>query len=405
MRLAARDSDGKKAAEAWTLALLFGLYLALTVYAERTAQQTTQKAAPSSFNAKASGLKAYYLLLQQQGFAVDRLRAPWQRIGAGDSLLIVAEPTDPKRPVLPEEETALRKWIEAGGSLLYFASEPPRDFDRNDLLLGDLAVTSGAGEPQTAAPEKAASPCLQSVSSVAYESPVRLKTAKKAQYATLLKDDDGALLMEKTVGKGRVLVAALGDIAGNAAIRKADNAVLLVNIASELGGEGVIEFDEYHHGVGFEAAKGETGGVWSVVQAPLRLAIYAGVVLCAALLYNNNRMFGRLREAPPVIPRSSADYVGSAGTLLRRAGAADLAVTMIYERFMRELNQILDLPPEADLSQTVQEAQRKFSVDGPQLRQTLTRCEAAKQGERLRETEMLALARQLESYRRLCQLV
>ena len=211
--------------------------------------------------------------------------------------------------------------------------------------------------------------------------------------------------MEKLVGQGHIVVASLGDIAGNAEIRREDNAVLLVNFAFALGGEGVIQFDEYHHGVGFEVAKGETGGVWSVVPGPLRLAIYAGLLLCAALLYNNNRMFGRLRPAPRLVPRSSADYVGSAGTLLHRAGASDLAVAMLYERFVRDLNKILDLAPESDLNKTVSEAERKFSVNGPQLQQTFMRCEAAKQGERLRESEMLALARQIESYRRVCQLV
>ena len=405
MRLAKMEIAGKKSAEAWTLALLFGLYLALTIYAERTAQQTTQKSTPSSFNAKSSGLKAYFLLLEQQGFRVDRLRAPWQRVGAGDSLLIVAEPTDPKRPVLPEEEAALKKWIAAGGSLLYFAAEPPRDFDRSNVLLGGLTISAGGSDAQTVAPEKSNSPYLENVKSVQYESAVRLKAAKKAGYEVLLKDDEGALLLEKTVGKGHILVAALGDIAGNAAIRKGDNALLLVNFASALSGDGVIQFDEYHHGVGFEVAKGEAGSVWSVVPTPLRLALYAALALCAALLYNNNRLFGRLREAPPIIQRSSADYVGSAGTLLRRAKASDLAVSMLYVRFIRDLKKNLDLPPEAELEKTISEAQRKFSVNGPQLQQTVTRCEAAAQGERLRETEMLALARQIESYRRICQLV
>lgn len=400
-----RDIPGKKSAEAWTLALLFGLYLALTIFAERTAQQATTKATPSSFNTKSSGLKAYFLLLEQQRYTVDRLRAPWQSIGNGDSVLIVAEPTDPDRRILPDEAKALRKWVEAGGSLLYFVAAPPRDFDPTDTLTGDIAVISGGGDAQTAAPEKSDSPYLANVKSVAYQTPVRLKPAKKAPYAVLLKDDDGALLIDKVVGKGHIVVASLGDIAANAAIQKEDNAVLLVNFASALGGDGAIQFDEYHHGVGFEVAQGETGGVWSVVPIPLRLGLYAALFLGAALLYNNNRMFGRLRPAPTFVQRSSADYVGSAGTLLHRAGAADLAVAMLYERFVRDLNKILDLPPESDLNKTVTEAQRKFSVNGPQLQQTFTRCEAAKQGERLRESEMLALARQIESYRRVCQLV
>ena len=268
-----------------------------------------------------------------------------------------------------------------------------------------MAVTSGGSDPQTAAPEKSDSPYLANVKSVAYQTPTRLKTAKKSNYTVLLKDGDGALLIEKTVGQGHILVASLGEIAGNASIQRQDNAVLLVDFASALGGDGLILFDEYHHGVGFEVAKGETGGVWSVVPMPLRLGIYAALLLGAALLYNNNRMFGRLRPAPRLVQRSSADYVGSAGTLLHRAGAADLAVAMLYERFTRDLNKALDLPPETDASKTISEAQRKFSVDGPQLQQTFLRCEAAKQGERLRESEMLALARQIESYRRVCQLV
>ena len=400
----AASIGGKAAAEAWTLALLFAAYLALTIFAERTAQQTTRTVTPSSFNAKSSGLKAYYLLLEAQGFRADRLRASWQRLGSGDSLLIVAEPTDPKRPILPEEIVALKKWIEAGGSLLYFAAETS-DLNPNDPLTGDTGVVRGNGAALTAAPEKRDSPYTKNVQTVAYETAFRLQPTKKARYNILLKDEDGALLIEKTVGKGRVLVSTMGGIASNSTINKADNAVLLVNLAATLSSEDrIVEFDEYHHGVGFDAEKGDAGSVWAIVPMPLRLALYAGALLGAVLLYNNNRMFGRLREAPPLQFRTSADYVGSAATLLHRAGAADLAVGMIYERFIRDLKKNLDLPPESDLTKTVAEAQKRYSVSGPQMQQTLQRCEAAQESP-LRESEMLTLARELESYRRICKLV
>ena len=180
MRLIGKwDIPGKKSAEAWTLVLLFGLYLALTIFAERTAQQATPKATPSSFNTKSSGLKAYFLLLEQQSFSVDRLRAPWPRLGNGDNLLIVAEPTDPNRRILPEEIKALRKWVEAGGSLLYFVAAPPRDFDSSDPLTGDIAVVSGGSDMRTVAPGKSASPFLANVKAIAYQTPVRPESGKE----------------------------------------------------------------------------------------------------------------------------------------------------------------------------------------------------------------------------------
>lgn len=390
--------------EIWGLVVLFALFLASAVYYERKAQEVTPHETPTSFNTSSAGVKALYLLLDSQGYAVNRLETSWNGLNSQHGLLVLIEPFT--RNVEKGEIDALKRWVTQGGTVLFLVTAPPRPLDASDSVFGDIALVNGAEAAQEVAPSVTNSPYTENVKAMRFESPVRLQPARKRVYQTLFAVSDGALALTKPLGKGRVILVANSGAASNANVKEADNAVFLVNVAATALGESgrMILFDEYHHGVGF-ASRGPSDGIMQHLPLPLRLTLWHGVALLLLLIYNGNRRFGRPLPSPQVNARPSTDYLGSMARLFRRAHAADVAFLPLYRRFVRDLARHLNLPPDVNQERLAQQAEQTCEVDGAALRTFLTRCEEVVAGERIGEPEMLRLAAQCETFRRRCHLV
>jgi len=89
----------------------------------------------------------------------------------------------------------------------------------------------------------------------------------------------------------------------------------------------------------------------------------------------------------------------------RRAGAADIAIEALYARFVRDLRRALDVPTDAGIPQIVRIAEQRFGPAATGLQSLLLHGEAVVAGHRVSEPDMLNLARQIEQFRRVCQLV
>lgn len=393
------------ATEAWILIGLFALFLAFVAYFERIGQERTAAVTPSSYNAKAQGVKALYLLFAQTGYPTARLTTTWDGLDSSDKLLVAVEPFE--RPVDRGEIGPLRRWVMSGGTVLYFVTSPPRPLDPSDTVAGDVAIIAGKAEQSVVKPDSADSPYLRNVSAFAVKSAVRLQPAPHAPYTILFHDEQGALALHKPLGKGHVLVVANSAATSNSFIREADNAVFLVNIAAaSLGAQGGnIVFDEYHHGVGFEGSVESGDSTWEYMPKSVRLALWQALGLLALLVYNGNRRFGRPRTLPMPTYRPSTDYVGSMARLYRRAGAGDIALVTLYKIFVRELAHILDVSPDLPALELAQRAAQKYNIEDAALLSLVTRCEEVLHGKRVSEAEMLDLAQRLERFRRRFDLV
>jgi hypothetical protein len=394
--------------EIWGLVALFTVFLASALYYERVGQEVTPRDSPSSFNAASPGVKALYLLLDNFDYRTARLKSTLDTLGEKDRLAIFIEPF--ARHVRPDEIAALRRWVEDGGSALYFVTSPPRPLDPADKVFGDVAVVEGSDEPEEIAPDLSGTPFMwastsfmREVTRIAVQSPVRLKPAANSGYEPLLRDKQGALILHKKLGRGHLLIAANSKMTANAGIREADNAVFLVNVAAATTGaeKGIVAFDEYHHGVGFAQGDGKSGGGYlENAPLPLRLALWQMAALGALLLYNGNRRFGRARSLKPPAYRPGTDYVDSMARLYRRAGAADIALQTLYKRFLRDLSRQLETPVDTPWPQICKLAEQKFKTEGEALAQTLRRCEEIVAGRRIGDAEMLGLTQKIEHYRR-----
>jgi hypothetical protein len=393
------------------LLILFVLLIAFATFYEQVGQERVASNAPTTTNTRSEGVRALFLLYVREGLRTDTLKAPWSELGDRDGLLVFVEPPDPERQISLEDIKTLEKWVRAGGTLLDLVSDPPieQPFSPSNSVTGDCGATAGDPTPHPVTVDRATnSPLLDGVETLFVSSGQRLTLAKGAPYTVLARDPAGVIAVDKALGKGHVVLVANRFGATNAGIAEADNAAFLVNVALRAsdGRKRAVRFDEYHHGVGFtETAAAQSGGVWASTPLPLRLGFLHLVAASLLLIYTANRRFGPVQSAPQISHRASTDYVNSMARLYRRAGAADIAIESLYLRFVRDLRRALDVPADAGITQIVRLAEQRFGPSAAGLQALLLRGEAVVAGQRVSEPDMLNLARQIEQFRRVCQLV
>ena len=119
----------------------------------------------------------------------------------------------------------------------------------------------------------------------------------------------GAVLLER--GKGRVIVLADATPLSGRGLRRDDNLLFLVNVARWHAEDGVVLFDEYHHG--FRSADGFWGYLGHYGE---RLALLPPLLVVLAALW---RIGVRLGPAVPLPVTNQADAVDYASAA--RAGS------------------------------------------------------------------------------------
>jgi hypothetical protein len=148
-----------------------------------------------------------------------------------------------------------------------------------------------------------------------------------------LSDERGALLLDFTRGRGRVIVLSDPFIVANRGINRADNLQLAANIVAGERGDGLIAFDEFHQGRG--TPRNQFAAYFSGTPV---LAMCAQLfLLAAAVVWTRGRRFARPLPAPRVDRRSKLEFVASMAELQQRARAFDLAIENVYGRTRRAL--------------------------------------------------------------------
>ena len=389
----------------WLLLLvLLIVFVAVALYSERAGQAVVTQTAPSSLNNRPQGAKALYRLYSTLPYSVRRLADPWTTLTPQDGLLIVIEPFEAGRPATLPEVSALAKWTRNGGTVLYVVQEPARPLDAKDPLAGDIAIIEGQDAPHTVAPA-VVSPLTRQVGTITVSSKVRLKSAPVSPWQTLFSDRYGVIAAQKPLGKGRVLVAADPLLVSNQGVRQEDNVVFLANIVqSALGrnGRGLV-FDEYHHGVGFEAgASGQENWI-SALPLPIKRAVWPVALLLLLIVYNGNQRFGAARALPLASPRASVEYVQSLARWYRRAEAADIVAETLYNDLLRHVARLLELPPDTPGPDIRQRLERTHPADAPAFAQITTAVQQISAVRRAAPDELLALVVGMEQFKRSLQ--
>ena len=389
----------------------------------------------STYNPGPTGTQAFYTLLGETGRKVVRWQEPADALNekrkvAPSTFVVVGEL---KRAFDEPEITGLLRWVAGGGRLVIIDREPPDDLVTTtaNWKIGIEARTALAvleADPSDAASMTAGTPAAKPVQPSLFTAGVNaIQTSRFASKITLdhfLGDtakgkqmetpppaaqgqeaSDAAIdspafnapvvhfasagrnvVVDAPFGEGQIVYLSDPYVTSNGGIGLVDNARLAVNLVNN--GDGVIAFDEYHHGFGannnrfFEFFAGTP-----VIAIFLQCAVLLGLVF-----FSQSRRFGRALPDDGPDRLSKLEYVGAMAELQRRTKAFDLAIENIYRDFRRRAARLLGVD-----SRTVSRAEfaskiaDRTGIDSREIEDMLFKCDEIIVGEPTSKREVVHL--------------
>ena len=391
----------------------------------------------STYNAGATGTRAFYELLAETGRRVTCWQEnPSALSGAKnqpDTFVIVGA----TRLDINEKETEqILRWVSAGGKLVIIDRAPVKDlilttanWSVSTVTSKDFAFNIDPSNPQQMTEKtNAVKPVQPTVftRSVNAVQPSRFASSINLEFSgadatTKFNDAPPAVITEnsddppekietvalnapfvhlansqKTIlvdfpyGSGQIVYLTDPYIVSNAGISLVDNAQMAINIVAS--GEGLIAFDEYHHGYGAS----ENRLLSYFAETPF-LAIFAQIILLAVLLlWSQSRRFARPLPADEPNRLSKLEYVAAFAELQQRTKAYDLALENIYTEFRRKITRHFGmdnhLTPRKELAQMIAE---RGKFDELEIYNLMRQCEEIIHGEPTNKKEILRLTSRL----------
>jgi hypothetical protein len=376
--------------------LLAGLFLLLVAlnfffFSEKDEQENEMTGNRSSYRSTPYGTLAFYTLLEESGYRVTRLEAPFTTLkerGDVSTLVIIAPP--PTARFTDEEFESLADWVEAGNLLIVIDREI-------EVAVGDVGISTRAGNTQSSMRTFQPTVYTRGVKETAFSSYASRVTVKSHDVIYHMGDDRGAVLADSKAGTGRVVLLTDPFIVANNGIAEGDNVVLALNLFAERNMDGRIAFDEYHHGYGAASS----GGVMSYFEGtPVPWMLWQAGLIALLVVYTYGRRFAR--PLPLVRERrtTNLEFVSSMANITRLARATDLAMKSVYSEFHKRLCRYSGLPPKTETARLAAAVARRAKIDEVELRRLLTRCEEVAGGRAASDAELLQLVsrvREVES--------
>lgn len=393
---------------------------------------------PSIYNDRSSGTRGFFEWCQHLGYKAVPWREDWTSLPDDAAVLVCTAPkwtNQAQIPGLPGDTTplngssvgmltpsdarAIKRWLSGGRTLLLMASQLPQnhlvdvsDTDSDDdsdqsqsfsdiLGLGTQSALS-QGSRRDFAPAQP-SPITVGVGSI------RLSGLAGGQrllrtvpdFAVLFGDlsekpaHDEPVVLEFAVGRGQVIAIADSYFASNANLARAGNPAFLAQALHSAAPSGaVVLFDEFHHG---DIAGG--GGLWDALGRPLQLGAAQLALAFVLLVIALALRFGMPVPLNPPSGHVSGEYVESLAGLYQSAGATLTALETTYRQFLRDVCARFALPPDVSLSHLAEVAARRGRLDRNSLRQLLSSCERHLDQQKITDSELLDLVRQMERVR------
>lgn len=313
----------------------------------------------SSYDFQSGGYRAWYDLLRREGAHVDRFQMRPAFLTDAVGTLIVANNINdaiarsaidaPSSTYAPADIDALRKWVSAGGRLVWLVDAASGDatasINVEQLTPGtsdaSLEVPSVAskGSQRDDAIAIAAVPLTNGVHALSGKSSLRIPFSGNFAVTPLVADNRGTVVGEYPLGKGSVVIVTDESLFQNSRIAKADNARLAYNLAVQgLSQHEAVAFEEWTHG--YQA--GDTW--WSILPQPFKVAF--SIICLAALLMLAGAVwrFGPTARLAENTERTSQEYVVSMAALLQRGNATRKAVRDLAEIGLHRAARSMGLP-------------------------------------------------------------
>ncbi|HEU5459427.1 MAG TPA: DUF4350 domain-containing protein [Pyrinomonadaceae bacterium] len=394
----------------------------------------------STYHSGPTGTRAFHDLLSESGYKVIRWRETPEKLpgDSGSMISTFVVVGQMQVPFTEEEAKALHKWIASGGRLVVIDRDaesyllpksqgwsvgwtnfgfPDLDTDpadakkmtENVTALLPVQPTAFTRDVTSVMPSRFAS--RVTIASPAENPPVAAATPQSFDpidfgddiddyYTnspapiTHIADQNGALLVDYSYGRGRVVVLSDPYIVSNGGIRLNDNLQLALNTLGY--NAGVIAFDEYHQGRGISG-----NALASYFAGTPVLAIAAQLVLLVLLvLWTNARRFGRPLPLSYVDRRSSLEFVASMAELQERSRAFDLAIENIYSRTRRVLARYAGVDYNSPRSEIAERVAMRSTINREKLETLMRQCEETINGKPINWRQSIDLVKRLREVER-----
>jgi Domain of unknown function (DUF4350) len=335
---------------------------------------------PTTYSSGSSGAKAAYLLLGRAGYNIQRWeQSPRELPNGAGTVLVMAEPMGAPTE---EEQKKLHEFLESGGRLI-FTGRFPAVFERHADTVPDFSPAASWQKFTAQSP----SPITKAASQITL-TPNALWATK--QFAIpLYGDGDKIVAVKYALGKGEVLWWASATPLTNAGLKEPGN--LEFFLACIGPAEGRILWDEYFHGYrrSLTASVAKSPAKWIFVQ----LGIFA-----LAILLTYSRRSGPICAPMPESRLSPLEFVQTLGSLYQQAGAASVAVDVVYQRFRYWLTRRLGMANNATIEELEHAVNRRWNWRDDGFNQTLHACEIARYDNTLRPAAALQLVKSVYKY-------
>lgn len=362
-----------------TLACALGalvLFLAMLLHGDDAANSAGDVPRPTSEERRLNGYRGAMAWLHQQRIRTVSVRdrfdeAAVSRLPATGNLLIVTLPA--ATAFKTEEFRPLDSWVRAGNTLLVLAAlsdTPNWAFMAGRPAGSDLSLLTGlqferveahgasqsaseAGARIAAAAHELAQPQRETLvpngphvlfegvhTALALSDYPAQSWRVKIPYDGFVmslatqRETGESVLWTRPLGRGRVIVSALGSLFTNRALGADDNGQLLANIVGDtLGPGGAVLFDDMHQGL---------GAAYDPVKFYSDPRLYATVGVVAALWLSWVLGSTRLESSVTAtrVPRE-AELVRTTGGFLARVLTNDAAARGLFEHFFRRVREHL----------------------------------------------------------------
>jgi hypothetical protein len=285
---------------------------------------------PTLDNQGPRGLGVLATWLREAGVDVRGHDGPLTELPPGIGAVVLASPS--AEELRPEEVEALARFVKSGGTLVYLASRTQPQPALNEWL----HVQSGPVPPLVT--ESGLEDVGGTTVDVTFQAGL-LSTAKKLRLSaaqTVIVDEKNAVpvtthrgLWWMPMDQGEVWIGAGPDLAENARLELADNAIFWAN----LGARGPILFDEFHHH--------QTGAPLPVnlVVSGLQLAF-----LAVLFVWARGARLGPPRDPPASPARSTREYVSAMAALTQNANVEAELVVAVRAQFRKTLQEEHGIP-------------------------------------------------------------
>jgi hypothetical protein len=359
----------------------------------------------STYLAERRGTRALFLLLDGLGLGPERFLAAPDAAFRKDRTFVVAAPS---RRVTREEARALLDWTAAGGRLVVVDAPSAESLTVDCTpLLAPAGLATEAVTGRFAVPRVEDAGLADGVGEIDWPARIVVRDGDPEQrdprasdWETAIGSPAGAVAARVPFGEGEVVAVADARLLDNEFLRRADNAVLAVNL---LVGDGTrrVVFDEFHHGFGDGCAAGVTARLLAMLWTtwPGRALL---VLLLAAVVraFGEGVRFGAPDEEPRPRRRALAEHADALGRLFEGARAWRTALEILLAGARRTAGPRAGLPAHVPAAEFRAHLERSTARGARELAAALAEAERASADPRTKDVQFAEVAARVALARR-----